>query len=106
MKPKAFRIAFQRKSRLGTFLSLALVGSLLSPLAPAAVGAGRAGAPTPVSRATVNPAALAVAPSITATKSDSFPDPDSDGRAVPGDTITYTVQITNSGSDATGVTFN
>ncbi|MBV9923746.1 MAG: DUF5011 domain-containing protein [Acidobacteria bacterium] len=106
MKPKAFRIAFQRKSRLGMILSLALVCSLLTPMAPAAFGAGRAGAPIPVARAAVNPSAL-VAPSITATKSDSFPDPDNDGNAAPGATITYTVQITNNGgSDATGVVFN
>ncbi|MFL6254753.1 MAG: PxKF domain-containing protein [Pyrinomonadaceae bacterium] len=54
----------------------------------------------------MQPAAFAVAPLITATKSDAFPDPDNDGKAVPGDTITYTVQITNSGTDATGVVFS
>jgi uncharacterized repeat protein (TIGR01451 family) len=44
---------------------------------------------------------------ITATKSDSFPDPDSDGKAEPGDTISYDVNISNPGAtDATGVTFN
>jgi uncharacterized repeat protein (TIGR01451 family) len=44
---------------------------------------------------------------ITATKSDSFPDPDGDGKAEPGDTLTYDVNVSNSGaSDATGVTFN
>ncbi len=45
-------------------------------------------------------------PAITATKTDSFPDPGGDGKAEPGQTITYTVQITNNGADAaTGVTF-
>jgi uncharacterized repeat protein (TIGR01451 family) len=44
---------------------------------------------------------------INATKSDSFPDPDSDGKAEPGDTVTYDVNISNPGAtDATGVTFN
>jgi uncharacterized repeat protein (TIGR01451 family) len=44
---------------------------------------------------------------ITATKSDSFPDPDNDGKAEPGDTVTYDVNVSNTGaSDATGVTFN
>jgi len=103
MKPKAFRIAFPRKSRLRTLLSLAVTASMLTPLVPAAFGAG---APAPAARTAFNPAAYAVAPSITATKTDAFPDPDNDGRAVPGDTITYTVQITNNGTDATGVTFS
>ncbi|MDT4953956.1 MAG: hypothetical protein QOJ02_2094 [Acidobacteriota bacterium] len=44
---------------------------------------------------------------ITATKTDSFPDPNSDGKAEPGDTITYDVNVSNTGAtDATGVTFN
>ena len=106
MTSKAFRIAFPRKSRLGTFFSLAISLSLLTPLVPAAFGAGRvAPSRTDAPRAAVRAAALAVAPLISATKSDAFPDPDNDGKAVPGDTITYTVQIGNSGTDATGVTF-
>ena len=44
---------------------------------------------------------------VSATKADSFPDPNSDGKAEPGDTITYDVNISNSGgTDAAGVTFN
>lgn len=44
---------------------------------------------------------------ITATKTDSFPDPNSDGQAEPGDTITYNLNVSNTGAtDATGVTFN
>lgn len=106
MTTKALRMAFQRKSRLGTFLSLALAASLLTPFVPAVFSAGSTNAPAPAPRAVFQPAALIVAPLITATKSDAFPDPDSDGKAVPGDTITYTVQVNNSGTDATGVVFN
>ncbi|HEX6622271.1 MAG TPA: Ig-like domain-containing protein, partial [Pyrinomonadaceae bacterium] len=52
------------------------------------------------------PVAAPLAPGVTATKTDSFPDPDGDNKAAPGQTITYTVQITNNGADAaTGVTF-
>jgi uncharacterized repeat protein (TIGR01451 family) len=44
---------------------------------------------------------------ISATKSDAFPDPDNDGRAAPGDTITYTVKVNNGGADdAEDVVFN
>ena len=47
-----------------------------------------------------------VAPTVTATKTDSlFADADNDTQADPGDTIKYTVNISASGSDATGVTF-
>ncbi|HEX8501085.1 MAG TPA: immunoglobulin-like domain-containing protein [Pyrinomonadaceae bacterium] len=107
MIPKAFRIAFPRKSRLATFLSIAITCSLLTPLVPATFSAGAAApaaaaGPRAAARAA---AALVFAPSISATKADAFPDPDNDGKALPGDTITYTVQITNSGTDAAGVTF-
>jgi methionine-rich copper-binding protein CopC len=44
-------------------------------------------------------------PAITATKTDSFPDLDGDGKAAPGETITYDVNITNSGTDASNVNF-
>ena len=47
MKSKAFCLAFPRKSRLGTLLSLAITASLLTPLVP---GAFSAGAPAPRKR--------------------------------------------------------
>src|ERR1044072_6593287 len=105
MKSKAFRLAFPRKSRLGTFLSLAITASLLTPLVAGASSAGSPSAPAPAPRADAQHAAFAVAPLITATQSDPFPSQPS-GKAEPGDTITYTVQINNSGPDATGVIFN
>jgi uncharacterized repeat protein (TIGR01451 family) len=44
---------------------------------------------------------------VNATKTGSFPDPDGDGKAEPGQTITYDVNVSNTGaSDATGVQFN
>jgi methionine-rich copper-binding protein CopC len=50
--------------------------------------------------------AAPLAPSITATKVDSFPDPNMDGKAAPGETITYDVNIANGGpDDALGVNF-
>jgi hypothetical protein len=46
------------------------------------------------------------APTVSATKSDSlFTDVDGDLQADPGDTLKYTVNISASGQDATGVTF-
>lgn len=53
------------------------------------------------------PRAFDPAPTVvTASKTDSFSDPESDGKAEPGQTITYDVNVSNSGaSDATGVNF-
>jgi methionine-rich copper-binding protein CopC len=61
--------------------------------APASVPAAPAPVPAPL------------VPDISATKVDSFPDPDNDGKAAPGETITYDVNITNNGTDANGVNF-
>ncbi|HXD11426.1 MAG TPA: hypothetical protein VN653_15275, partial [Anaerolineales bacterium] len=47
-----------------------------------------------------------LAPTISATKTDTIIGDDGDGKADPGETIEYTVVINNSVSDATGVTFN
>src|SRR4030095_14182224 len=47
-----------------------------------------------------------MAPTVTATKTDAlFNDVDNDNLVDPGDTLKYTVQITATGEDATGVTF-
>jgi hypothetical protein len=43
---------------------------------------------------------------ITASKTDSFSDPNNDGKAEPGDTVTYDVNVADTGAtDATGVAF-
>lgn len=85
---------------------------LVGQVAPLALAAAPKSAVAPTSTAAPLSAAPAAAPmplfapGITATKVDSFPDPNANGKAEPGDTVTYTVTITNSGStDATGVTF-
>ena len=85
---------------------------ILGPLAPLSLAS-----PSSSSRATTAstnaapapavplPAPAPFVPAITATKVDSFPDPDGDGKAAPGEAITYDVNITNNGTDATGVNF-
>src|SRR5215208_8053172 len=83
---------------------LLLVLSPLAPLAPSAAAAPKSS--RPAAAPPVEPATAPVAPSITATKTDSFPDPNMDGKASAGETITYDVNITNNGTDASGVTFN
>jgi len=83
-----------------------LVLSPLAPFAPLASAAAKLPKRAAPERSLDLAAPVApVVPSITATKTDSFPDPDSDGKAAPGETITYDVNITNSGTDATGVNF-
>lgn len=44
-------------------------------------------------------------PNISATLADSFADADMDGKAAPGEVVTYTATINNAGTDATGVQF-
>ncbi|HET6977403.1 MAG TPA: Ig-like domain-containing protein [Pyrinomonadaceae bacterium] len=104
-------------------LSISLVLSyvlLISPLAPLALASGRhkgsktaaensaktsndknSPAPVPVPLR-ISPAMLV--PNITATKTDSYPS--APGGAVPGETISYSITISNAGSDATNVTFS
>lgn len=71
--------------------------SSASGIQPANSGGVHAGNPS------LSPPATTI---VTATKTDSFADPNGDGKAEAGDTITYDVNISNSGaSDATGVNF-
>src|SRR5829696_6173235 len=91
-------------------ISLMLLGPLapLSMASPSsslrAAAASTNAAPASVPAAPA-PVGAPLVPDITATKTDSFPDPDTDGKAAPGETITYDVNITNNGTDATGVNF-
>ena len=111
------RNSFVRRRSLrayaAAFISYVMLAGQVAPLAlaaapkPAAPATASPTAPKTLSAAPM-PAPMPVfAPGITATKVDSFPDPNGNGKAEPGDTITYTVTITNSGPDpATGVMFN
>jgi uncharacterized repeat protein (TIGR01451 family) len=81
-------------------LTLADFGVLRQP--------GRGGALLPAIRVKRAAAVLAspFAPNITATLADALQtDNNNSGKADPGDTLMYTATITNSGTDATGVTF-
>ncbi|HEX8747067.1 MAG TPA: Ig-like domain-containing protein, partial [Pyrinomonadaceae bacterium] len=71
---------------------------LANGIQPANSGGVHAGGPGLLSPATTI---------VTASKTDSFSDPNGDGKAEAGDTVTYDVNISNTGaSDATGVTFS
>lgn len=103
------------KTFIATLLALVTLFAPLTPVAAQATRAAKlpapqAGTPGGVKGGGVKSDPAAITPqavTITATKQDSFPDPDGDGKVGPSQTITYTVQITNSGStDATGVVFN
>jgi uncharacterized repeat protein (TIGR01451 family) len=86
---------------------------LVAPAAPLVSASARAESHTatvglrPADASAPAPALDPPAAIISATKTDSFPDPDGDGKAEPGQTITYDVNVSNTGAaDATGVTFN
>ena len=67
-------------------------------------GASVSFAPVPVP---LRIATAAVAPIISATKTDSFADSDGDGKAEPGEIITYSITIQNTGPDpALNLTLN
>ncbi|HEX8719884.1 MAG TPA: Ig-like domain-containing protein [Pyrinomonadaceae bacterium] len=91
---------------LSFILSTALV---VLPVLPARVGLARAASgprrADALRAAPAAPPAIPLAGGLSATKVDSFADPDGDGKAEPGDTVTYTVTVTNSGPDATNVQF-
>lgn len=90
--------------------------TLLTPIA--SVGAATISATTPrvrvdksQAKAAEQPSSLntagPLAPNISATKTDSFPDPNGDNKADPGETVTYTLNVSNSGADdATGVSLS
>ncbi|HEX3146069.1 MAG TPA: Ig-like domain-containing protein, partial [Pyrinomonadaceae bacterium] len=80
-----------------------------SDLSRAAVPTSNADSRSTAARHTLDPGprlAAAPPPTVTATKTDAlFTDLDNDGKADPGDTLKYTVTITATGADATGVQF-
>jgi methionine-rich copper-binding protein CopC len=94
-----------------TFIACLIISLMvLAPLAPLSMASPRPSRAAEAAR-TIESTAPAVpappmVPSITATKTDSFPDPDMDGKAAPGETITYDVNINNGGTDAADVNFN
>jgi uncharacterized repeat protein (TIGR01451 family) len=103
-----------RKSLLSVTLSSLLTTALILipvlPVRPAHAASDKGRNDSSESAARLNPAPVAalaapLVPSLTATKTDSFSDPDGDGKAEPGDTITYNVTVTNNGTDATNVQF-
>jgi len=101
-----------------TFVACLIISLLiLGPLTPLSLASPKSSAPAKALPPAAQPAPVASAPapepapaapfvpSITATKVDSFADADGDGKAAPGEAITYDVNVTNNGSDATGVNF-
>jgi uncharacterized repeat protein (TIGR01451 family) len=94
------RPPYLRHTRVFTALLVSFI-ILVTPVMPLASASAPGDGYSPVA-AFSPPTAI-----ISATKTDSFPDPDGDGKAEAGDTITYDVNVSNSGaSDATGVTFS
>src|SRR5215207_869326 len=108
------------RAYFASLLSYLLLAGQMTPLVLAAKApAPRVAPPTDFARESAGevppwqaaaapaPLAAAAAPIISATKVAAFADPNMDGKADPGQTISYTVTITNSGPDpATNLTFN
>jgi uncharacterized repeat protein (TIGR01451 family) len=99
----------QKTSNARVFTSLLIsFVILLTPVMPVSATALRAGA-SPAGSAGLTPGAFDPPSAIvSATKTDSWDDTATpDGKAEPGQTITYDVNVSNSGAtDATGVAFN
>jgi hypothetical protein len=98
-----------RNAKVFTALLIAFV-ILVTPVLPVMAAAARhaksnSSGTNPAASEALKPHAPAPT-TIEASKTDSFPDPNNDGKAEPGDTITYDVNVKNSGAvDATGVNF-
>ncbi len=112
------------KTFIASFLAYVLLTSQLTPVAfalnrstvrtrsgrqPDVARKAASETPAPGMRVTANapapvPVPLAMVPNITATKTDSYPS--APAGAQPGEVITYSVTITNSGTDATNVTLS
>ncbi|HEX8353034.1 MAG TPA: cadherin-like domain-containing protein, partial [Pyrinomonadaceae bacterium] len=100
------------RAYVAAFISYIMLAGQVAPLALAAAPRhvpAPAAAPASSSKAAAAPAALAfAAPNIVATKQDSWDDTGTpDGKAEPGQVVTYTVTVSNTGdADATNVQFN
>ena len=114
-----------RKTLIASLLAYVLLTSQLAPMAMAFSGSANRGAPTKTAdveiekseasqeRSSFAPVpvplrvtAAGLAPIISATKVDTFPDADGDGKVSPGQTITYSV-TSNTGPDpALNLTLN
>src|SRR3954469_11942226 len=100
------------RASISAFITYLMLVGQAAPLALAAAPHAQHPAPTSAPARRLNtapqPVPLFAAPNITATKVDAWDDSATpDGKAEPGQTVTYTVTITNTGdADATGVTFN
>jgi uncharacterized repeat protein (TIGR01451 family) len=105
------RMSAWSSNRLRIVVIVALLFANLSPVL--GISSGAASAHPADVRAAVSDqspaqAAAATAPAIVATKTDRLLiDRDGDGKADPGDTLRYTVVVSNTGAaDATGVMFD
>src|SRR5215217_1882565 len=92
------------KSRTGQWL-LGSQPSAPSSSKPEPVQTSTSASASVASHRPLGPNAALLVPTVTATKTDSFTDSDMDGKAEPGQTLKYTVNIGATGEDATGVTF-
>src|SRR5215217_633214 len=94
------------KSRSGQWL-LGSQPSAPSSSKPEPVQTSTSAPASVASHRPLGPNAAMLVPTVTATKTDAlFTDVDVDGKADPGDTIKYTVNIGATGEDATGVQFS